>query len=66
MCWNKEEWPIGKEFNRYVPFFLRQPPNPTTCAKTGLGQFDDGVRYYYMGDSSNDIEITSNNFQIMF
>ncbi|KAH7637438.1 niemann-pick c1 protein-like protein [Dermatophagoides farinae] len=57
MCWPKESWPSGSDFIRFVPFFLQQPPN-SDCAKAGLGQFDDAVRYEWLEDENN-IEIST-------
>lgn len=56
LCWKKEAWPEGRDFNRYVPFFLRQPPN-AACVKAGLGQYDDSVRYSV--DPVRNVRITS-------
>lgn len=56
ICWGKEAWPTGKDFNRYVPFFLNQAPN-SQCAKAGLGQFDDAVRFEE--DFSNNLHVTT-------
>lgn len=57
MCWTKESWPSGSDFIRYAPFFLHQAPD-SDCAKAGLGQFDDAVRYEWLEDQYN-IEISS-------
>lgn len=57
-CWKKEEWPKGGDFNRYVPFFLRQSPN-SNCVKAGLGQFDDSVRYSVDPGRNSNVRISS-------
>lgn len=58
-CWLQESWPTGDDFNHYIPYFLRQPPN-SYCAKAGLGQFDDAVRFTI--NKTRNVHITSKAF----